>query len=203
MKKILLLSLTIIIVSLSIFHQVKVTSEEIFKGIEGSLNSERCEILYSVDNSSYNILSLFEENDNLQQRVIDNKYENIANVLISKEVIEKLCKEHLVESIDDICLLYGQPVWCNDNYLIFDGWPINQNSFYLFDLLNNCQINIDKEDLNEILISVDENEKGIQLYTDHQIYKIQNNLINIIQYNFNQNIELGVNVNSKCHKSPI
>lgn len=188
MKKILSATIVSLVVLMMFFNTNK---KELIKNISGHLTNEKCEIIYTANNKTYNILSISEKNGECRHEINEDQYEEIAGIIVQKDIISKLCKEQNVESINDICSLYGQPVWFSKKYLIFDGWSINQNNFCVFDLFSNTQIYISKKEFNEIIVSVYENENSIQVFTDLQVYNIKNNIIDSREYLFNENMDLG------------
>jgi len=162
------------------------------KPLYGHLSDKRCEIVYSTDDKTYNKLCLYEKNKKIQQKIYKEQYVNVADIIINKETFSVISSEFGIGSTDEFYALYGQPVWSGKYCIIFDGWPINQNSFTFFDLTSRRFVVIPKNDFDEIILSVHENEKSVQILTDHQIYTIGNNhIVDISEYKFNQNINLG------------
>lgn len=162
-------------------------SINVLYNINGTLDGNSCKIIYAETDNKYNTLYLT-ETDTINQELIADTGEVAKTYIADKKDLSALCDKYGVKSTKKLYEILGQPVYCDDNYLIFDSRFTGKDVFAVFDLIDYTKTEIVKTVENEILMSANLTETGLQLLTDYGIYSISEDDIAASEYVFNNDI---------------
>ena len=182
-RKLYILSVFCIVVTL--FCGCQEESTNVLYNINGTLDGNSYEIVYSENDNICNTLHLT-ETDTIHQKLISDTAEMSKTFYIAdKDDLKVLCDKHGVNSAEKLYEVLGQPVYSNENYIVFDSSFLGRDVFTAFDLNNYTEIQIPKVDEWEYMIYAEPTETGMQLFTDYGVHNVSGDNIETIPYLYN------------------
>lgn len=161
-------------------------SSDFFKELNGTLNGEEYNFIYSTGNRKQNTVKLYEKDGRVCQRIYTDIGDRTVKNIIGKDNFADFCTKFGIESEKDLRNRYGGLVWAGENYLIFEDYTADFK-LNVFDMKAGSVAVLS----NGWFITARETENQIQIFTTEEINTFSYPELKQTKYNFNDDLQLG------------